>query len=65
MAVPVSIIRAANKEVTGTRSIQHGRSVEGKNPTLAFRCRVNGCGELGYLWYIFVDCGFQIVAMQQ
>ena len=33
---------------TSIRSIQHSRSVEGKNPTLAFRCCVNGCGELGY-----------------
>ena len=33
---------------TSTRFIQHGRSVEGKNPMLAFWCHVNGCGELGY-----------------
>ena len=32
----------------GTRSIQHGRSTEGRNLTLAFQCHVNGSGELGY-----------------
>jgi len=40
MAVPVSKIRAANKETYPAQ--------QRENPALAFQCRVNGCGELDY-----------------
>ena len=46
MAVPVSKIRAANREVKPV--LGYPAQQRGRNPTPAFQCSVNGCGELGY-----------------